>query len=188
MSVDPMREWATGRWWWWRLPILVALTVQAAQPLRVQGTWTLFSGINFGAHEFGHLAFAFLGEWMSVAGGSLMQLLVPIGAGAVVLLRGKDWFGAAICGLFLASSLGELSWYIADARARDLDLVSFSEEGAIHDWSYLLTHAGLIRQDQQIARLARMLGWGALLASVVVGVRLLWWMYALKPADAPTRT
>ena len=44
-------------------------------------------------------------------------------------LRSRDWFGVSVCALFLASSLGDLSWYIADARTQQLDLVSFSPDG-----------------------------------------------------------
>lgn len=183
-SLTSIREWATGRWWWWRAPILLFFVAQALRPLRGQGEWTLFSGIIFGAHEFGHLFWMFFGEWMGVAGGSLTQLLIPVGAAAVVL-RSRDWFGVAICGVFLATSLGELSWYIADARRLELDLVSFSEEGGIHDWNYLLNSVGLIRQDRVIAGLTRFTGIVVLLASFVFALQLLWWMATLKPADAP---
>jgi hypothetical protein len=140
----------------------------------------LFSGITFGAHEFGHLFFAFFGEWMTVAGGSLMQLLVPIGAGAVVL-RSKDWFGAAVCGLFLASALGDLSWYIGDARARDLDLGSFSPDASGHDWAYLLKHAGLLHKDLVIARSVRLLGWFTVFGATAFAMRLIWWMATEPP-------
>jgi hypothetical protein len=170
-----MRAWSAGRWWWWRAPIFAYLALQVLRPLREQGEWTLFSGIIFGAHEFGHLFFAFLGEWWGIAGGSLMQVLVPIGAAAVVM-RSKDWFGLAICGLFLATSLAELSWYVSDARTEMLDLVSFSAEGAIHDWNYLLTRAGLLQQDLAIARALRFVAWTLLLGSTLLAARLSWWM------------
>jgi hypothetical protein len=179
---DSPRAWAIGRSWHWRLPLFLLLLTQAVRPLRAMGDWNLFSGIIFGAHEFGHLFFAFFGEWMTMAGGSLMQLLIPIGAAAVVL-RAKDWFGVAVCGLFLAASFGDLSWYIADARAQDLDLVSFSPDGGGHDWHYLLGRAGLLRQDLAIARLARFLGALTLVTSSVFAGRLLWWMWREKPAE-----
>ncbi|MEX2180843.1 MAG: hypothetical protein WD771_02270 [Gemmatimonadaceae bacterium] len=179
---DAMRLWATGRWWHWRLPLFLLLLVQATRPLREFGEANLFTGIIFGAHEFGHLAFAFFGEWMTIAGGSLMQLLVPVGA-AVAVARSKDWFGVAICGLFLASSLGDLSWYVADARAQDLDLVSFSPDGGGHDWHYLLGRAGLLKQDLALARFTRFVGWCAVVASTVLAARLLWWMATQKPPE-----
>lgn len=181
MLISP-REWSVGRSWQWRAPLFLLLLWQAAKPLGEAGP-SLFGGINFGAHEFGHLFFAFFGEWMAIAGGSLMQLLIPIGAAAVVL-RSRDWFGVAVCALFLASSLGDLSWYIADARAQQLDLVSFSSDGGGHDWHYLLSHAGLLKQDDTLARLARLAGWMLVLASSLFSARLFYWMATEKPAPS----
>ncbi len=181
---DTMRTWSAGRWWWWRLPLFLLLAEQATRPLRGEGSSHLFAGINFGAHEFGHLFWGFAGEWMTIAGGSLTQILIPIGAAAVVG-RSKDWFGVAVCGLFLASSLGDMSWYIADARARELDLLSFSPDASGHDWSYLLSHAGLLRQDIKLARLVKLIGWLTAFASSLMALRLLWWMKTEPvPSDA----
>lgn len=183
---ERMRHWAAGRSWWWRALLFIALLTQVLKPLREQGDWTLFSGIIFGAHELGHLFCAPFGEWMSVAGGSLTQLLVPLGAAAVVW-RGRDWFGVAVCGLFLATSLAELSWYIADARNEMLDLVSFSEDGAIHDWNYLLGEAGLLRSELAIARFVRFIAWTVVLASSALAARLCWWMATeRRPEDGTT--
>jgi hypothetical protein len=176
---ERMRAWATGRTWWWRALLFVVLARQVLRPLREQGESTLWSGILFGAHEFGHLLWMFLGEWLGVAGGSLTQLLIPVGAMALVW-RGRDWFGVAVCGLFLATSLAELSWYVADARNEMLDLVSFSPDGAIHDWHYLLGSMGMLEQDIALARLVRFIAWGVLLASTALTARLCWWMATQK--------
>ena len=178
---DRMREWATGRTWWWRAILFFALVPQVLRPLREQGDWTLFSGIIFGTHEFGHLLFAFFGEWLSIAGGSLTQLLVPVGAAALVL-RARDWFGVAVCGLFLAASVAELSWYVADARNQMMDLVSFSPDGGVHDWNYLLGTLGWLRHDIALGRFLRFLAWIVLLGSALLTARLCWWMATLKPA------
>lgn len=184
-----MREWSAGRSWHWRAPLFLVLLWQGAKPLREMGGH-LFAGITFGAHEFGHLFFTFFGEWWSIAGGSVMQLLIPIGAAAVVA-RARDWFGVAVCGLFLASSLGDLSWYIADARAMELDLVSFSPDGGGHDWNYLLGRAGRLGSDLGLARFTRFVGWCLVLASTFLAARLFWWMATERTptssgsADAP---
>lgn len=172
--IESPRTWAAGRSWHWRLPLFVIVAWQSVKPLREMGNH-LFGGIIFGAHEFGHLFFGFAGEWMAIAGGSLMQLLIPIGAAAVVL-RSKDWFGVAICALFLAASLGDLSWYVADARAQELDLVSFSPDGGGHDWHYLLGRAGLLRKDLAIARMLRGIGWLLVIAASFFTLQLALWM------------
>ena len=45
--------------------------------------------------QLGHLVFAPFGLWMSVAGGSIAQILLPIAAGAL-MFHYRDYFGAAI--------------------------------------------------------------------------------------------
>jgi hypothetical protein len=163
---DDARDWCRGRAWTWRAAVAVLLGWQAGIAFRDPEGFHVFRGITFGAHEFGHLFFALLGnEWLAVAGGSLMQFLVPLGAMAV-MRHYRDWFGVAMCGLWLASSFADLAPYIADARAMDLDLVSFSEDGAGHDWNYLLGKAGLLFKDQVIARVDRFVGFVVLVASL----------------------
>lgn len=184
MLANQMQDWSAGRSWLWRLPLFLFLLAQSVRPLREQGESTLFSAVIFGSHEFGHLFWALAGEWMGVAGGSLTQVLIPIGAAAVVL-RSRDWFGVAVCGIFLATSLADLSWYVADARTQMLDLVSFSPDGGIHDWNYLLGRAGLLALDQRLASFTRFIAWLVLLASTALAGRLLWWMATLKPPAEP---
>ena len=119
---------------------------------------------------------------MERGGGSLTQFLVPIGAAAIMRYY-RDWFGVAACGLWLASSFADLAPYIADARAMDLDLVSFSEDGAGHDWNYLLGKAGLLFKDQAIARADRFAGVLVLLLSVALAV---WLLREMKARGAVT--
>lgn len=180
---EDARDWAAGRAWPWRAVVLVALAWQASIPFRDGEAFHVFRGITFGAHEFGHLFFALSGnEWLTVAGGSLMQFLVPVGAAAVMRYY-RDWFGVAACGIWLASSLADLAPYIADARAMELDLVSFSEDGAGHDWNYLLGKAGMLLQDQALARADRRAGLLVLVGAVVLGGWVLLQMRRVKTAD-----
>jgi hypothetical protein len=170
---EEIDEWCEGRDWRWRALLLAVLVWQAARPLRDSEAGHLFRGITFGVHEFGHLFFSFGGEWLAIAGGSLMQLLVPIGASVVMVATPrKDWFGAVACGTWLAASLADLAPYIADARAQELDLVSFSPEGGGHDWHYLLAHAGLLKRDIAIARGTKFIAVCVLAATIILALAL----------------
>lgn len=170
---EDIDAWCEGRDWRPRAALLALLVWQALRPLRDSEAGDVFRGIDFGAHEFGHLFFSFGGEWLAVAGGSVMQLIVPVGAAVVMVATPKkDWFGAVACGTWLAASLAELAPYIADARAQDLDLVSFSPDGAGHDWHYLLAHAGMLKQDIALARLTRFVAVCVLGATIVLSIAL----------------
>ena len=133
-------------------------------------------------HEFGHLLFAFLGEFMTIAGGSLAQVLIPIGTG-VLFYYYRDFFGIAGAGAWLASSLLDLARYIGDARAMELDLVSFSENGQ-HDWAWLLGRMGLLSYDTRLAGLTRLAAVLVLLGSLGFGGWLC--LRMLRSGDAAT--
>jgi hypothetical protein len=183
MPTPTLAEYAQGRWWWWRLPLLLLLAADVFGQLRDHTNPSLFAGITFGAHEFGHLFFAFGGEFLGIAGGSLMQLLVPVGA-AALLYRHRDYFGITIAAVWLASSLIDLAVYIADARAFDLDLLGFGD-GAGHDWAWLLGRWHLLPYDLQIAGVVRGSGTLLLLAAVGAGSWLCIKMWGAPKPAAP---
>jgi hypothetical protein len=156
--------------------------------------FSLWAPLTFHVHEFGHLFFAFGGTFLAIAGGSLMQLLVPLGAIAL-MARQRDWFGMTVFGTWLAQSLVDLSVYVGDARALQLDLVGLGIDGGDpnddsggtgHDWQYLLMRLGLLQQDTAIAGLVRAAGWLTLWGSVGFAAWLLWRMARGEGPAAPT--
>jgi hypothetical protein len=146
-------DWARGRWWQWRVPLLLYLAWDGRRHFLDGDAGGLFAGITFGAHELGHLLFAFLGQFMAVAGGSINQILIPVGAG-FLFYHYRDYFGIAGAGAWLSSSLIDLARYIGDARAFDLDLVGFGED-SVHDWAWLLGHFDALQYDTRIATFTR---------------------------------
>ncbi len=131
----------------------------------------LFGGITLAIHELGHILWSPLGEWFAIAGGSISQLLAPLAAGLVIRRQG-DRLGAILPLFWLASSLGNLASYIADARDMDLPLVSLGDgDDVVHDWNYLLEHAGALIRDAQYAAWCRMVGWLVIAAALVLFTR-----------------
>jgi hypothetical protein len=190
MSDKPwsMTEWARGRTWWVRAPVLLWVAWMAVSAIRDPDYQSLFRGLNFGVHEFGHLLWSPFGEFMTIAGGSITQLLVPFAAGALLLWQQRDWFAVSVCGCWLAGSLAELSRYIGDARALELNLVTMGEAGADsdvtgHDWQYLLMKTHLLQRDTAIAHGCRVIATLLLIASVLLALRLFYQMATLKPKD-----
>ena len=175
-------EWCRGRWWQWRVPLLLFLAWDGQRHLRDPEARGLFGGITFGAHELGHLVFAFFGEFMAVAGGSLNQLLIPIGA-ALLLYHHRDYFGVAVAGAWLGSSLFDLATYIGDARSLDLDLVGFGD-AVQHDWAWLLGRLGWLPYDTRIAGLTRAAGVLVLALSLAFGAWLCWRMATTPGRDS----
>jgi hypothetical protein len=138
------------------------------QSMRAPRPHTIFAGIDLGIHEAGHLLFSSMGRFLEIAGGTILQLLVPTAVG-VVFLRRHDWFAACFAAAWLGVNLVEVSVYMADARAQVLPLVTVGGGDAIHDWHYLLGRMKLLRHDQSLAALVRGLGYLIHGAAVVAG-------------------
>lgn len=153
-----------------RLALLVFFTVEAVHQLRSHDfEFSVFGGVIFGVHELGHLVFAPFGEMLTIAGGSISQIALPVAAIALFAYR-QDRYAVAVCGCWLAVSLAQLGVYIADARAESLDLVSFNPEGGGHDWNYLLERWHLLRQDVAIGHFTKFVGWLVLALSWLVAL------------------
>jgi hypothetical protein len=105
-------------------------------------------------HEAGHPIFGLLGSrWLMVAGGTLMQLLMPL-LFYFSFLRQRQPKSADFCIFWFASNFLGIGPYMADARAQVLPLVG----GGEHDWTYLLDSVGLLRCDAQLGAATVFLG------------------------------
>jgi hypothetical protein len=117
-------------------------------------------------HEGGHLLFAFCGEFLAVAGGTFLQLAVPLMLASYFVLH-RHVQGAAFCFFFFFEQFLPISVYMADARAQELPLLTVGDtDDVIHDWNYLFTKLGVLGHDTQIAQVVRVLGWIGMLGTV----------------------
>jgi hypothetical protein len=192
MTLEPVREWVAQRVrgqnqkWWLRAPLLVVLLwMLSGYPGDPMHT-SIFEGVNLGFHEMGHAAFSWLGvRILTVAGGTIFQILVPVGAGAYLLVKQRDPFGAAVCVFWLGTSLFGAGIYAADARAQALPLVS--PFGPIdvdsHDWTVMLLRFGMLTKDQAIGAALRRAGIVSMILSIAGGAWVLRVM--ASPTDAP---
>ncbi len=168
------RQWAIGKSWIWRTPILAYLGYAGVRHLFDPHYGSLFGGITFGIHELGHVIFGFLGQWLSIAGGSLAQIAAPVVA-AFMLLRQRDYFGVAVGGSWIGFSLFNVATYIEDARSRQIPLLGLTAD-PIHDWNYLLSSVGLLAIDGFLAFLTRVLAFSVWGGSIALGAWLCWLM------------
>lgn len=164
----------------WRAILTAVLAVYGWRCLQTPGTYRWLDSLDLAIHETGHLVFAFGGETLTVLGGTLMQLLVPL-AFAVALWRQGDRHGATVPLWWLGQNCWNISVYIKDARAQELPLVG----GGEHDWAQLLGQAGWLARDQAIGGAVYFLGFVLYVAAVGIG----WWSLsrglAERPGDSP---
>ncbi|WP_257306374.1 hypothetical protein [Geothrix campi] len=142
-----------------------------------QGWIPLLDGVNLVFHEAGHPLFGLLGwEVLTILGGTLMQLLVPLLALGTFWLR-RDAVGTAVTGIWVFENLLNIARYVADARAQVLPLVGGEE----HDWAMLLGRWGLLAQDTALAHGLQTLGW---LGMAACCAWLAWRWHRSRPEQA----
>ncbi|GFO61031.1 hypothetical protein GMST_33560 [Geomonas silvestris] len=127
-------------------------------------------------HEAGHVLFSPFGRFLQVAGGTLMQLLVPA-AVACSFLRRRDRFAAAAGFWWLGESLLDVAPYADDARAGQLMLlggVTGSEVEDYHDWEVMLGRLNMLSWDHALARCFFVAGALVMVAALLFGVLATW--------------
>lgn len=148
-----------------RLLLTLLLAAYGISCLRHPGEFRIVDNINLPIHETGHLVFAPFGEFLTVAGGTLFELIVP----AVFLgyfLTKRDRHAASVALWWIAENLWYIAVYIADARAQELPLVG----GGEHDWAYLLGEHGLMHRDIAIGHTVHMWGVALFVVATVWGI------------------
>lgn len=185
-----VREWAEGRSPWARAALMLYL-VHAFVSHVASGlggpyrSW--FAGITLAFHELGHLLFQGLGRTMMLLGGSILQIVIPVAAAIYLLLKQRDWFGFAVCGSWLGTSLFELATYVDDANRLELPLVGMGED-VLHDWETLLTEWHVLNHAQTLAAAVQALAVLVSVGSIALGGWLLVLMWqSRRPALGEAR-
>jgi hypothetical protein len=129
-------------------------------------------------HEAGHVIFSPFGKWLMVAGGTLLQLIMPALLCGGLWFTNRDAFGAALGAWFVGVSLLDIAPYVYDALHPRLTLLN-GKEGTLdsHDWMFLLTHVGWRDQAQMIGSRVYRVGAAVVVASLLFGAWVLWRQY-----------
>lgn len=156
-----------------RLAFILFLAIYGVICMTSPEKGRLLDNVNLAIHETGHLVFAPFGDFMSLLGGTLFQLIMP-GAFVAYFLRRGDGYAAGVVLWWVAQNFWNISVYAADARSRLLPLVG----GGEHDWHHILLRLGLLQQDWLVAKLIHVTG------IVVFGAAL---YIAARHAGAPSQ-
>jgi hypothetical protein len=164
-----------NRYWLPRVPFLILFSYILARHLGDPGYQSIFKPLNLGIHELGHYVFMPLGKFLEIAGGTILQCLVPVAAMGM-FLRQRDLFAIAVSLGWLGTSFFDVAIYAGDARAMGLPLVSPGGGHVIHDWNYLLGRLGILESDKFIARGFQVAATCSMAICLAAGIWLLWLM------------
>ena len=173
--VNEIKDWCAGKNPWWRIGLLLLLAYIGIRSAINPMESGLFGAITLGVHEAGHIIFEFFGEFLHVAGGTLMQLAAPIIC-TIMFFRQPDYFAPVLSGVWLATSLCNVSVYIADAVHLELPLVSVGGGEVYHDWEYMLSALNILSLAEPIAFAVKVMWYCCLLGSLIYGVWIIWLM------------
>lgn len=130
-------------------------------------------------HEMGHVICSPFGYMLTIAGGSIWQILFW------VLLALNSWYlrrqptVALACVAVVGHSFVNLARYIGDASARAMPLL-FGMSKDHHDWWNILRELNLLEYDYIFAALSTGVGIVVLLAAVAAGIYMTW-MHPQQP-------
>jgi hypothetical protein len=135
-------------------------------------------------HEGGHLLFSYFGHTLMVAGGTILQLGVPLLL-AVYFVFQRQLTGVAFCAFFFFENFLNVATYMADSRRMELQYVTVGDpEFAEHDWATMFGQMGVLEYDTKIAAFVRAIGW---LGMIAVVVWLAWKSQTLARPQEPRR-
>lgn len=153
------------------------------------GDFAFLDAGNVVIHEGGHALFSHFGDLLMVAGGTILQLAVPLLLALAFYMR-RQAIGYAVFLLVVFENLLYVAKYMSDARAQALSYVAIGvgameglEDPRMHDWYNLFERWGLLPYDTRIAAWVFRTGWIGMIGVV------LWffWRCARSWNEAPVQ-
>lgn len=139
-------------------------------------------------HEAGHVFFRLFGEFMTYAGGTILQHGFPILLGGLLLIRGRNPFGAALCLWILGYSVMYTAWYMHDAGDPQGMMLSgkSSAEDDGHDFVNIFSMMGgwWLLNATKIGVVVWRIAQAIMLAGLAWGAYMLW-LQKSQLSDSP---
>ena len=123
-------------------------------------------------HEFGHVLFMPFGEFLHLLGGSLFQVGLPLAFGAVLLLKNRDAFAAAVTLWWSGVEVMDVAPYVYDAwKPQHILLTGRTGDTGAHDFIDVLGDLGLLHRAQGTGYAVHHAG------ALIMGAALAWGGY-----------
>ena len=105
-------------------------------------------------HEAGHILFMPFGRFMTILGGSLFQVMMPLIVLFTFLIKNRNPFAASVALWWTGQSLMDLAPYIDDAIDQKLVLLggrTGADAPGNHDWGNILIDLDMLEKHREIA-------------------------------------
>tara|TARA_B100000508_G_scaffold123173_1_gene105697 strand:- start:488 stop:1033 length:546 start_codon:yes stop_codon:yes gene_type:complete len=138
-----------------KISVVAVLAYSALTQLFHFQTWWFIQNVNLIFHEAGHVLLYPFPHFITLIGGSLFEIGVPLTVTLYFISR-HYFFSAACTSWWLTTACLSVAIYAADAQERSLNLITGNIEH--HDWFNILDILGLLRYDSQAGLLFWWLG------------------------------
>lgn len=146
-EVEGLQAWMR---WWFHLGVTLLAAWMALPYLTRPSHYGLLDYAILPFHEAGHyFLMPFAPEFLVVAGGTLVQLGLPLGFALYFLLVRREPFSACVAAFWLCASVQSMGLYMKDARFLLLPLFGADPLDG-HDWNYLFGKMGLLHRSVEI--------------------------------------
>lgn len=129
---------------YFKIAIGFILTINALSQIGNMEVWWFIQNVNLIFHEAGHVLFIPFGHLLTMLGGSLLEITIPLIITIHFVLT-KQYFSAACTSWWLATAFLGVSIYVSDAEERTLPLIT--GDVSTHDWYNILVELNLLKYD-----------------------------------------
>ena len=167
-----------GMRWWFHLGVALLAAWMAVPYLTRPSHFGILDYAILPFHEAGHyFLMPFAPEFLVAAGGTLVQLGLPLGFALYFLLVRREPFAACVAAFWLCASVQGMAVYMKDARFLLLPMFGADPLDG-HDWNYLFGKVGLLHRSVQIGSFFQAAGRVGMLA-VLAGMGA--WLVRHRP-------
>ncbi len=154
---------------YWKLTGAIILGYYFLNCARYPEAWHFIDNIDLIIHEAGHWIFMFFGEFMTILGGSLTQILIPVVFCGYFFFR-KDFYASSILLMWVGYNIVNVSVYMADAVVMRLPLLGGDTSG--HDWNNLLWMTHTLQYASQFSSITWGVGMFVIITGLVLSIKL----------------
>ncbi len=134
--------------------------------------WHLIDNADLIIHEAGHMIFIPFGSFMTILGGSLLQVLVPLIFAGYFMVH-QQYFAISVMLYWAAINFINVSVYAGDALLMQLPLLTGDE--ADHDWNQLLFQLGWLRHTATVSHVIFAIGIVCILIALAYAWHAIWY-------------
>jgi hypothetical protein len=154
-----------------KIVITLASAIYCFYYFTTLGQGHFVDNVNLPIHEAGHVIFFAFGKFMTIAGGSIMQILIPI-VFAIYFYTTNQKFSSGIILYWVAINFFSVGYYASDAVKMQLDLLTGDSSG--HDWHNMLAMLGQLNHTAAITSTIYALGVVTVLLGIWVSCFAIW--------------